>query len=325
MNVIVIAYAASPYYGSEPGVGWSFLIEISKSHNVTAVVEEEKFRKDIESYLIANPKSQASEIDWVYIKRTRFNFLRKVWPPSYYWTYKIWHKKVFSFVKSHQDEFDIIHNLTMCGYREMGFLFRLKSKPWIWGPVGGTTNTPYSALKRIHYSGFFYYLIRNFWNYLEFRMNSRLREISKRQSFGMISATKDVAKDFERFYGIQSIIVPEVACKASLKFSKQLNSIVWVGRLDAGKALNILLRALVLVERDFNLTVIGTGRLEKHFKSLTHSLGLAEKVSFLGEVSKETVRKEIARSSIGVITSIKDLTSSVFMEFLGEGLSMIDP
>lgn len=325
MKVVIVAYAVSPYYGSEPGVGWSFLIEISKTHQVTAVVEEDKFREDIESYIRDNPCAQATSIEWVYIKRKRLNLLRKLWPPSYYWTYRHWHKKVFDFVKMRQDEFDLIHNLTMCGYREMGFLFRLKSKPWIWGPVGGTTNTPLSVLKKIHYTGFLYYITRNVWNYLEFTMNSRLNEISNRGNFRMISATKDVAMDFERFYGIKSIVVPEVACQESLKLPKQQNAIVWVGRLDAGKGLNILLRALATIERDFNLTIIGAGRLEKHFKQLTRSLGLEERVIFHGQVSRETVRKEIARSNIGVITSVKDLTSSVFMEYLGEGLSIIAP
>ncbi|MBM9532177.1 hypothetical protein JWG42_18650, partial [Desulfoprunum benzoelyticum] len=55
LKVLISAYACSPYKGSEPGVGWGFVAELAKHHDLWVIVEEEKFRADIERYLDENP------------------------------------------------------------------------------------------------------------------------------------------------------------------------------------------------------------------------------------------------------------------------------
>lgn len=37
MKILVSAYACEPGKGSEPGVGWSFVNELAKKHNVTVL------------------------------------------------------------------------------------------------------------------------------------------------------------------------------------------------------------------------------------------------------------------------------------------------
>ena len=68
MKILISAYACSPYKGSEPGVGWGFLLALAHQHDLWIIVEEEKFRADIERYLTKHTEIAQS---------THFFFLRK--------------------------------------------------------------------------------------------------------------------------------------------------------------------------------------------------------------------------------------------------------
>ena len=56
LKVLIPAYACTPCKGSEPGVGWGFVSELAKHHDLWVIVEEEKFRADIERYLVEHPE-----------------------------------------------------------------------------------------------------------------------------------------------------------------------------------------------------------------------------------------------------------------------------
>ena len=328
MKVLIIAYAVDPYQGSEPGVGWNFVKRICNFTEL-AVVTESKFQKNIEKYINSDECSESiKNIKWSYIPRYRNKFLRKLWPPIYYSWYNKWHLAVFNKYKSSIREYDVVHNLTLCGFREMGFLYKLKDVNWVWGPVGGSTNTPMSLLLNVHFSSWFYYVSRNIWNYFQFRFNSRIHEISKTE-VKLISATEDVYKDFKNVHGLNSIIIPEVgSLNVDIStISKNHNQLIWVGTLNGGKGLNILLLALskLDVSLKWNLLVIGEGRLNNYYTKLTKKLNIQSRINFLGKLSHDETKVKLYQSQIAIITSIKDLTSTVLMEYIEAELSVIAP
>ena len=69
-NILVSAYACSPYKGSEPGVGWGFISELCKYHNLHIIVEEEKFKHEITEWLLRNNESDVA-------KYGKFYFIKK--------------------------------------------------------------------------------------------------------------------------------------------------------------------------------------------------------------------------------------------------------
>ena len=164
MRILVSAYACSPYQGSEASVGWGFIYELSKLHELVVFVEEEKFRKDIEKYLNKN-QGKLRSVKFIFVRKKRNRFLRKLWPPSYYRYYKKWHKDVYEIAKKlqSQSKFDIAHQLTMVGFREPGYLWKLNI-PFVWGPVGGMGYFPYRFIGKLGFKGFIYYLAYNFFN-----------------------------------------------------------------------------------------------------------------------------------------------------------------
>ena len=49
MNVLASVYACSPYDGSERAVGWNWLKELNKFHEITALTSH-IYKSDIEDY-----------------------------------------------------------------------------------------------------------------------------------------------------------------------------------------------------------------------------------------------------------------------------------
>ncbi len=63
--------------------------------------------------------------------------------------------------------------------------------------------------------------------------------------------------------------------------------ILYVGALQRGKGVDLLLRALSKVSMPFHLSVVGTGKLQVRLERLSDSLGLGDQVQFHGWVPHE--------------------------------------
>ena len=55
INVLINAYAVSPIWGSEPGVGWNWIINLSKDCNLFIITEGE-WRAEIENAVKTLPQ-----------------------------------------------------------------------------------------------------------------------------------------------------------------------------------------------------------------------------------------------------------------------------
>lgn len=65
--------------------------------------------------------------------------------------------------------------------------------------------------------------------------------------------------------------------------------LLYVGQVNTGKGLDILLQALAQLSKPVPLTVIGTGRQYDAFQALSQRLGLRDSVSFLGQLPPEAL------------------------------------
>ena len=87
---------------------------------------------------------------------------------------------------------------------------------------------------------------------------------------------------------------------------KQPSSILWVGRflkLKHPEAPIEVAKRLVADGYDFTLTMIGTGEELDRTKSLAESIGLSDRVQFLGAMKPEEVRNHMEKSEIYLFTS----------------------
>lgn len=79
--------------------------------------------------------------------------------------------------------------------------------------------------------------------------------------------------------------------------------ILYVGQLIRGKGVDLMLRALGRVRTDFSATLIGTGNAQKDLEKLCRTLGLQDRIRFLGWVANDEIGKFYEDSRMVVVPS----------------------
>ena len=106
----------------------------------------------------------------------------------------------------------------------------------------------------------------------------------------LFANAKNTADRARRFNGVAVEALyhpPRLA--ARLSAGPQGNYVLSVGRLEAVKRVDLAIRALAHVPGALRLKVAGTGTQGQAFAALAASLGVADRVDFLGEVDDETL------------------------------------
>ena len=253
LKILVSAYACAPNKGSEPGMGWNFVTGLAKFHELHVIVEKRKWEQPINDFIENNPELNDS-VRFYFIDKKRNKPLRKIWPPSYYWFYKKWQKEAYKLAEQLdlKENFDLIHQLNMVGYREPGYLWKIK-KPFVWGPIGGLENSPWRFLPSIGFKGFIFHTGRNILNLLQRSFLSRPKKASKREMTALISATPNTSKLTKSIWGKDSHVICEVGFKniQKIEFNKRKKGeplkIVWSGLHIPRKNLPLLLKSLASI------------------------------------------------------------------------------
>ena len=328
LKVLLCCYACDPGYGSEPGMGWNFAKNIARYHDVHVLVEE-KFRLRLEEHCNTYPH-EVENITFHFIKRRRFKTLRKIWPPSYYWFYREWHRKAYRYAKEldNKENFDIVHQITISGFREPGFLWKL-GKPYIWGPLGGFTDTPWCLMGSLGWQGCIHFAVRNILNAIQKRWGRSSRQAATHSHTILTSTTKAV-HEINNFWKREAILMNEVGLETHHPAHSPVEHtpdtplrICWAGEHIPRKALDILLHALTLCKEKMELHVLSKGPRTQAWKSMTRQLGLDNVVTFHGFVPREEAFRIMASSHVFCITSVREDTSTVVFEAFRYGLPII--
>ena len=111
--------------------------------------------------------------------------------------------------------------------------------------------------------------------------------------------------------------------KYSLPEGKKI--LLYVGRVDREKNIDLILRGLSRVVRTSNvhLVIAGRGAEENRLKRLERSLGLHERVTFAGFVPDEDLPGLYAMADCFIIAGTAELQSIVTLEAMASGLPVI--
>ena len=206
MKILVSAYMCSPFKGSEAGVSWGFINALAQSHSL-CVITDIAFREDIERWLNEHP-GQMEQVRFEYLLRYRSLFYERIWPPAYYHTYKRWQREALDLARKLHAEigFDLAHQLTLIGFREPGYLWKL-GIPFVWGPVGGMGLFPWRFLTKVGFYGAVYYFMYNLFNLAHMRFLSRPKIAAKVAGRGLITANTENRDGAFAYWGANSTVL----------------------------------------------------------------------------------------------------------------------
>lgn len=330
LKILFGAYSCDPYRGSEPGVGWNFVTGVAKYHKVHVLVNALEFQQSLTKYCEDYPEA-VKNITFHFIPATFYPLLRKIYPPSFYHFYRKWQKRAYKYAVEldKKENFDLVHQVTLAGFREPGYLWKL-GKPYIIGPLGGFTQTSWRLLPGLGLHGIFFFGMRNILNSIQKRFGFAAKTLPKHADAIIVSDNYG-AEDVKRFWKRECYLMQEVGTSPQTINPKQTRRkdgeplrICWAGLFVPLKALQFLLQALTFCKHPMELNVLGGGPNGAAWKKLTNKLNLSDKVHFKGFIPRNDVLEIMANSHVLCITSIKEGgTGTVVLEALQNGLPII--
>ena len=341
LKVLVSAFACNPYSGSEEGVGWGWVKAIAERHDLW-IITADFHRTTIEKTLQDKTKSLShlkfhfvTPKLWHYSPTKSWQFVEKsIFKPIMNCAYRLWQRDAFQVAKElHREfKFDIVHQLTYVGFRFPGHLWKL-DLPFVWGPIGGLENTLWRFLPKLGFGGCIYFAGRNIINSFEKRYLQGPRKALQKARGGIIAATGRIQEEIFRCYGKESTVIceigppSEVAQDHSRRKHGELLRLSWSGQHLPGKALPLLLYALSRLPPSFSwrLDILGNGPCTHKWQRLSKELGVERECKWHGQVSRVDAIQMVHRSHLFIITSLKDLTSTVLLEALSQGVPVICP
>lgn len=334
INVLVNAYAINPKWGSEPGMGWNWVINLAKYAKLHVITEGE-WRAEIEEALELLP--QKDNITFYYnpigerVQRMCAN--QGDW--RFYYYYRKWQKQTYKMACEIMvtEQIDIVHQLNMIGFREPGYLWKITGKPFTWGPFGGLGDFPFAYLSGAGIKMNLQLRLKSFITNIQMNYAPRIVKAFRRAD-ALISAVESAQKKIQKVYHKNVITINETGCYISnsdndlSRFdNKEQFDILWVGRFLFTKQLGLALRSIANIKEINGLKfhIIGSGSKSQiaQYKKLSQELGLADVCVWHGAIPNTEVHKLMSRSHLFFFSSIVEGTPHVALEAVSNNLPVL--
>jgi glycosyltransferase involved in cell wall biosynthesis len=330
MKVLLSAYACEPGWGGESAVGWNWVLQIARFHDVWVLTREEG-GPDIKA---AQVGSSPPTVRFVYLDLPSWPLFWKKgqWREEIH--YYLWQLAAYFFVRRLHRKigFDIVHHVTVGKYWMPSFL-ALLPVPFIWGPVGGGESAPRAFWWSLSLRGKIFELIRD----LACKMGECdpfVRQTAGRAKLGLATTEQTAAR--MRNLGAERVIVhPQFGLTRLERQSFRLLPlrrqgpfrIISMGRLLPWKGFHLGLRAfakLHAIYPDSEYWIVSGGLEMNHLKALARRLGVEHKVTFWGRLPTiQHVYSKLAECDVLVHPALHEAFGNVCLEALASGRPVI--
>jgi glycosyltransferase involved in cell wall biosynthesis len=333
-KIMVSAFACDPTLGSEPGVGWHWIIEMSKYYELWVLTVREdhgSIEKKVSSYIGEKGTSADNihfifyDIPFLYKFKSKNIMLMRIY-------YCLWQKFSNKIIKKimRENGISVFHLLT---YGNMIWPISKfgQQNTFIWGPTGGMDTIERSycthySLKSKAFEAFRRVLIFLYRNSLTF--NSKCKHAAL-----IICKAQSAYVSIPAKYRNKAVIFTDVASATNIEEPciKTGNKLIFVssGRLDSWRGFDFLIEAFAKchsVNPNIELYIIGNGTERKKLASLIKKSEATNYIYLTGEVSMEEYEKKVRDADVIVNTCLKEggVTSSFDCVKFGKPLICVD-
>ena len=326
MKLLVSAYACEPGMGSEPGVGWNWVIALVRRGYDVHVITRSNNRESIESTTRASDRNPR----FAYYDLPRWLRFWKKWPGGIYLYYLLWQIGAYRLAKRlHAAErFECVHHVTFVSFRQPSFM-GLLGIPFIFGPVGGGESLPRALRQGLPFTGKMAEAVRSLGNSLV-AIDPLMHLTLSRARMIACTTEETLAKIPQRFRGkcvVQRAIgIDRQEIVAGYEPETPTHRFLYVGRLLYWKGLHLALRALKETRKaipDVTLRVIGDGDDRAWLLRVSREEGVSDLVEWISAKPQEEVWREYRESVALVFPSLHDSGGMVVLEALAAGLPVI--
>jgi len=341
LKILINSYTCCPGMGSEPGMGWNWIVSLAKYCEVFVVTEGE-FRPQIETWFVkVNNADIAQRLHffWNPIGRDEdecMKIRKMCWNQGdwrFYRYYRKWQKKTAEIAEDicKKERIDILHQLNMIGFREPGYLWQVSKKtgiPFVWGPIDAKASFPMAYAQKASFKIRTFLRIKNLITLLQLQFSRRVR-VAAKQAGAIVGASSNSVKSIKKYLHLDATLINETGCRVTsnsvLKEKKKNDAfeILWVGKFDFRKQLDLALHAVALADIDDVCFHIVGGGNDEPYKKFASSLGISSCCVWHGVVSHDDVQRMMRQCDLLLFTSVAEGTPHVVLESIANGLPVV--
>ncbi len=311
IKVFVSAYACEPGLGSEIGVGWNWVLEMSKYFDLWVLTRKSN-RENIETWI--KEQKWEHKIHFLYFDLPKALRFWKKGMRGVRLYYTMWQMFTNRIVKQtmQKNHIEIYHLLTYGNALWKASRYGMKQF-FVWGPTGGVDTIPSEYSRR-------------------YDTKSRLIEMVRRTivktlpiNYGFYKRCKNAdlifCKSHNMYYAIPqkyrknamlftdvAVEMKDLVSKEKKKDSSKIRYIV-VGKMDAWRAFDVLVEAFsdaYKSNKDIELEIVGKGADWNRIKRLIKDKNMENNIHMAGKVTMEQYFALMNDADVVVNSSLKE-------------------
>ncbi len=317
MKVLLSAFSCGPSQGSEPGVGWNWVQQVSRKHEVWLLTMDES-AAELKKRLPTNVHlTVLRSFDW-------WRRLQKLPVPGLDWLYYYWWQwKAYRVARALHAEvgFDLAHHVTFVSWRAPSFLCLLPV-PFVWGPVGGGGNPPRELWSELGWRGGLFERVRA-WLQRVPRWDPTVR-LTMRRAALILAANRETADLIPASYqpkvstmlgiGMSTTEIPGTSPASDPKRGFVVLFVAVLQPIKGGTLATKAFQRLARSRPDATLVVLGEGPERFRLAELARRLGIADRVQFKGWLPRGKVQEWMCSADVLLHPSLRDSGGMVLME-----------
>jgi glycosyltransferase involved in cell wall biosynthesis len=321
-KLLLSAFACHPNKGSEPGVGWAFLVAALEVCDQVHLLTRSDSLHEIQEALTSDQRDRCV-IHGVVLPRNS-NKLADSIPCGHQIFYLEWQRRAKNIIANLHavHNFSIVHHVTYANDWMPVRLARSIDVPFVWGPIGGATSTPSRLLAYQGPRGVIAEVVRkvatNFARFTFARSTANAASL-------IVAANEDVVRSFARYSG-KVVTEPNAAITLPIGPPSARSpsfDIVGAGRLVSWKGWALALEAISTIDKRYTFHLFGDGPDRTRLERRSRRLGIDDRVYFHGNVSRERLLHNVSEAHAFLFPSFHDTSPWAVAEALTLGCPVV--
>lgn len=327
-KIFVSAYACEPGLGSEIGVGWHWVLEMSRYFELWVLTRESN-RPTIEPWIEEHPEYRS--IHFLYFDLPKWARFWKKGLRGVRTYYNIWQFCTNGIVKRTMREngIKIFHHITygnvlwkVSSYGQKQF--------FVWGPVGGLETIPAEYSKHYGHKARIIEQVRRAAIKL-LPVNWGFKQRCKNADI-ILCKTEITRNLIPAKYRDKAVLFTDVAVESLAQHTGNQETksncvnFITVGRLEAWRGFDIAIESFAKAAKEhsgIHLTIVGKGGDKERLKAIAKQQGIEDKITFTGKVEMEEYYRLLAASDVAINASLKEGAVTVSFDTLAMGKPLI--